>query len=98
MGAHGGVLGIANLIPRLCVQLYEAASSGNVQEARELQRKVTAVSQVFWAGESTLGGLKAAISMLGICGQTPSLPIPPASDESREKIRKILVECGLIDS
>lgn len=98
MGAHGGVLGIANLIPRLCVQLYEAASSGNIEEARELQRKVTVASQVFWAGESTLGGLKAAISMLGICGQTPSLPIPPASDKSREKIRKILVDCGLIDS
>jgi len=96
MGAHGGVLGISNVAPRLCVQLYEAASSGNIDLTRELQRKVTAVSQVFWAGESTLGGLKAAISMLGICGPTPTMPIQPVSAEPRKKIRKILEDCGLI--
>ena len=96
MGAHGGVLGIANLVPRLCVELYEAASSGDIDRTRELQRKVTAVSQAFWAGESTMGGLKAAISMLGFCGQTTTMPIQPASEESRKKIRKILVDCGVI--
>lgn len=96
MGADGGVLGIANLAPKLCVQLYEAASGGNVSEARELQRRVTAVSQVFWAGESTLGGLKAAISMIGIGGPESSLPIAELSDASLAKIHRILEECGLI--
>lgn len=96
MGAHGGILGIANVIPDQCVKLYEAASQGRVEDARELQRKVTAVSQVFWAGESPLGGLKTAISMLGFGGPTASIPIQPLSPKSREKIRKILVDNGVI--
>lgn len=96
MGAHGGVLGIANVIPRLCVQLYEVSLSGDVARTQELQRKVTAISQVFWSGESALGSLKAAISMLGFCGQMTTMPIQPASDESRKKIRKILEDCGVI--
>ena len=96
MGAHGGVLGIANVIPHLCVELYEAAAQGRVEESRELQRKVTAVSQVFWAGESPLGGLKTAISMLGFGGPTASIPIQPLSPKSQEKIKKILVDEGVI--
>ena len=96
MGAHGGVLGIANVIPHLCVKLYEAASQGRVEEARELQRRVTAVSQVFWAGESPLGGLKTAISMVGFGGPTASIPIQPLSPKSQDKIRKILVDNGII--
>lgn len=96
MGAHGGVLGIANVIPHLCVKLYEAAAQGRVEESRELQRQVTAVSQVFWAGESPLGGLKTAISMLGFGGPTASIPIQPLSPKSQEKIRKILADNGVI--
>ena len=96
IGAHGGVLGIANVIPHLCVKLYEAASQGRVEESRELQRKVTAVSQVFWAGESPLGGLKTAISMLGFGGPTVSIPIQPLSLKSQDSIRKILVDEGIL--
>ena len=96
MGAHGGVLGIANVIPNLCVKLYEAAAEGRVDEARELQRRVTAVSQVFWAGESPLGGLKTAISMVGFGGATAGIPTQPLSPKSQEKIRKILQDAGLI--
>ena len=96
MGAHGGVLGIANVIPHLCVKLYETASQGQVDEARELQRRVTAVSQVFWAGESPLGGLKTAISMVGFGGPTASIPIQPLTPKSQEKIKKILTDAGLV--
>ncbi len=95
MGAHGGVLGIANLAPHLCVQVYEAASSGSIDEARKLQRRLTKVCQVFWAGESVVGSLKAAMSVLGICSPITTLPIPAASDESRAKICRIVEDCGL---
>ncbi len=90
MGAHGCVLGIANIVPGLCVQLYEAAVRGDSAQARELQRRVTAVSQIFWAGEAPLPSLKMAASILGLCAPTLHLPMPTISDASRDKIRKIL--------
>ena len=101
MGAHGGVLGIANLAPGLCVQLYEAASGGSpqrIEQARELQRRLTALSRIFQVGESPLGSLKAAMSMLDICSPVTTMPIPVVSDESRRKIRKIVEACGLISA
>lgn len=96
MGAHGGVLGIANIVPGLCVQLYEAAVRGDAEQARELQRRVTAVGGVFWAGEATLSGLKTAASLLGLCGPAMHLPMSVISEGSRLKIRKILEECGIL--
>ncbi|MBP6963467.1 MAG: dihydrodipicolinate synthase family protein [Armatimonadetes bacterium] len=96
IGAHGGVLGISNIIPGLCVQLYDAAARGDVEQARELQRRVTAVAQVFWAGEGTLSSLKTAASMLGLCGPAMMLPMPVISEGSRDKIREILRHCRVI--
>lgn len=96
IGAHGGVLGIANLAPRLCVQLYEAASGGDIGQAREFQRRLTALSQIFRVGEPPVGALKAAMSMVGVCSPQTTMPIPAASDESRRKIRQIIGDCGLL--
>lgn len=98
MGAHGGVLGVANLAPRLCVQLYEAAARGDAAQTRELQRQVTALSQLFWTGESVVGSLKAALSIVGLCSPITSIPMPSASEGSIMKIRQIMVDCGLLDS
>ena len=97
MGAHGAVLGIANLAPRLCVQLYEAASSPprRIEEAWELQRRLTALSRIFRVGESPVGSLKAAMSMLDICSPVTTMPIPVVADEARRAIQRIIEECGL---
>ena len=95
MGAHGGVLGIANIVPGLCVQLYEAAVRGDVEKSRELQRRVTAVAHIFYAGEAPLPSLKTAASILGLCAPTMMLPMPTISEAARDRIRKILEENGL---
>ena len=95
MGGHGGVLGMANLAPSFCVQLYEAAARGDAARTRDLQRKVTELSRIFWVGESVVGSLKAALSILGLCSPITSIPIPSASEESTRKIRRIMADCGL---
>jgi 4-hydroxy-tetrahydrodipicolinate synthase len=42
-GASGAVMGIANLVPRLCVELVAAAREGNMSRAAELQPLVDAL-------------------------------------------------------
>ncbi len=91
-----GVLGMANLAPRICVQLYEAAARGDAAQTRELQRRLTAIGRIFYAGESVIGSLKAALSILGLCSPITSIPIPPASKESMRTIEYIMADCGVI--
>jgi dihydrodipicolinate synthase/N-acetylneuraminate lyase len=57
---------------------------------------VTELSRIFFAGESVVGSLKAALSILGLCSPITSIPIPSASKESMRKIRQIMADCGLI--
>lgn len=96
MGAHGGVLGIANIVPGLCVQLYEAAASGDAARSRELQRRVTSVAAIFPVGRSAVTSMKAAASILGLCSPAVNLPLPEVTPDVRDKIHRILVECGVI--
>lgn len=96
MGGHGGVLGMANLAPKICVQLYEAAARGDAAQTRELQQKLTEIGRVFYAGESVIGSLKAVLSILGLCSPITSIPIPAASEESMRRIEHIMADCGVI--
>ena len=49
-GAKGAVMGIANVVPRLCVALVRAARSGEQGPAEELQRLVDELVEVSRAG------------------------------------------------
>lgn len=96
MGGHGGVLGLGNVAPRLCVDIYEAASAGRAKEAARLQTIMTELWDLFWAAESTIGGMKAAVSLLGICGPATMRPTPAASPAAMEKIRSIMKRAGIM--
>ncbi len=79
MGGHGGVNGGANLFPKLYVDLYRAASSGNSEQVLLLQEKVMEISQrLYGVGNSPssyLLGLKAALSFAGICSDFVASPL-----------------------
>ena len=95
MGADGLVPGIANLAPRLVVELYQAAAAADVRAAGELQQRVSALCAVY--GErSWLRALKGACMMIGLCGARTSLPIPEVEPEEVERIRPILQAHDLI--
>jgi 4-hydroxy-tetrahydrodipicolinate synthase len=49
-GAKGAVMGVANIVPRLCVELVGAAVRGDSARARELQVLVDALVEVRRAG------------------------------------------------
>jgi 4-hydroxy-2-oxoglutarate aldolase len=94
MGATGGVLGVSCVAPAACVELYEAARRGDHPRARELQNRLSALSQLLTA---TFGvpGLKAGLDFAGLRGGPPRSPLIPVSDAVREKIRSAMRESGL---
>ncbi|HKA20022.1 MAG TPA: dihydrodipicolinate synthase family protein [Blastocatellia bacterium] len=94
MGATGAILGVACAAPKACVQLYEAAKSGDHSRARDLQKRIAPLSQIVTAGLS-VPGLKAAMDIIGILGGVPRAPLTPVSDEERERIRSVIRQTGL---
>jgi 4-hydroxy-tetrahydrodipicolinate synthase len=87
MGAHGCVPGMANLAPKLWVLLYEAARQGAVDQVRELHRAAIDLNRIYWfEGTSPIGGLKAALEMIGMCQAYPARPMARADVHALARI------------
>ncbi len=87
LGAHGGVNGGANILPRLYVQLYEAAVNREIERMTILHRKVMAfTATVYQNGKRVIQGMKAALSALAICQDTVAMPMPPLTTEEKTVI------------
>jgi dihydrodipicolinate synthase/N-acetylneuraminate lyase len=104
-GAKGAILAIANVVPHLCVRLYEAGRTGQVAETSHLQAQLMKAYAVLrepdddaggYHGQETVaaffGGLECALDQLGVCQHVVTLPYPTPSAAARERARKILQE------
>ncbi len=95
LGCVGGVLALANIAPRACVELFEMIRQGRFTEAKEMQLRMIPVNLAVTATYG-IGGLKAAMDMLGYFGGDPRLPLLPASDTDKSEIRAILAAADLL--
>ena len=91
MGAHGGVNGGANMFPKLYVALYNAAVAKDVDKVRELHAKVMQISASIYNvgsyGSSYLKGVKAGLSVLGVCNDFLAAPFNKFYAAHKDKIR-----------
>jgi 4-hydroxy-2-oxoglutarate aldolase len=81
VGARGGVVAVANVVPDACVRLYELTVAGRHQEALALQRALAPLARAVTATYG-VAGLKAAMTLAGYRGgqpRSPLLPAPPAA-------------------
>ncbi|MBE3134545.1 MAG: dihydrodipicolinate synthase family protein [Acidobacteria bacterium] len=91
VGAVGGIVAGANVIPDLCVQLYDLVQQKKFPEALALQRRLTPLARSVTAVYGP-GGLKAAMDLAGYVGGRPRAPLPPASPQAMDVIRKQLTD------
>jgi 4-hydroxy-tetrahydrodipicolinate synthase len=98
MGMDGVVPSSGNLDPRSWRSMCEAASRGDWAEAERLQSEVNRLAQVFQRGRTlgqSLAALKAAMSLLGLCGTSMLPPLRPVDSEAVDAIRTELAALGL---
>lgn len=94
-GADGGVNGGANLFPELFVKMYKAASAGDVEETRRLQKRIMFLSDSLYgldpgSDASFLKGIKCALKLKGICSGYVALPYTAYDSEMEKKVASIL--------
>jgi 4-hydroxy-tetrahydrodipicolinate synthase len=94
-GADGGVLGLSNVAPRLCSDLYAAAHSGDLRRAWALQEQLMILWKLHTHGQ-WLPCLKAAASVLGLCARTAVAPFEPLPDAAVAAIRHDMELAGVL--
>ena len=99
MGGHGGVCGGANLVPRMYVDMYEAALTGDLRQVHVLQQRILRLStNIYSVGSAPTGyltGLKAAMSLLGLCEARLSEPLSPLPEDRVAVLARHLMDLGL---
>jgi 4-hydroxy-2-oxoglutarate aldolase len=91
MGAAGGIVAVANVVPEICVKLYDLVRAGRYDEARALQRRLTPLAQAVTSGHG-VPGLKAAMEIAGYVGGDARRPLRPLKPEARDVLHRLYEE------
>lgn len=91
IGAVGGVLSLANALPKMCAKLYSLFREKRYDEARTLNNRVVRLNAEV-SGRYGVAGVKAAMDAAGYNGGAPRHPLPPLSEEERNRLYAIIQE------
>jgi 4-hydroxy-2-oxoglutarate aldolase len=90
IGAIGGILAVANVVPQECVQIQNLFSKGKMNEARALQYQLTPLAKAVTT-KYGIGGLKIAMDLTGYFGGNPRSPLKRPGKEVEEELRRSLL-------
>ena len=96
LGGHGCISVTANVAPRLCADLHEAWQKGDMETVRKVDDRLMPLHRALFC-ETSPAPVKYAASVLGHCEDRVRLPLVPASEGAREKVRAAMVHAGLIN-
>ena len=95
LGADGLISVASNEAPELISRLVDLALAGKWDEARDLQYRLLPLMEANFI-ESSPGPVKAAMAMMGLLEENFRLPLVPIQEKSRERIREVITELGLL--
>ena len=94
MGADGAVLAVDAVAPRECAEIRSLAASGRHDEAVAANKRLAPLAEAVTRGHG-IGGLKAAMDMIGWHGGDPRPPLQRAGASARAEIASLLKGLGL---
>jgi 4-hydroxy-tetrahydrodipicolinate synthase len=97
LGAEGIVSVASNEIPDLMSRMTELALAGNWSDARTLHYRLLPLMEINFI-ESSPGPVKAAMAMMGLLEENFRLPLVPIQEKSRNRIREVMAELGILES
>jgi 4-hydroxy-tetrahydrodipicolinate synthase len=94
VGAEGLVSVLGNMIPKETKQLVDAARAGRRDEAVRLNNRLLPLIDALFV-ESNPIPLKAGLQMMGLGGDFVRLPLVPASEATRARLKEALAHAGI---
>jgi 4-hydroxy-tetrahydrodipicolinate synthase len=95
LGAKGVITVAANIVPKDMARMVEAASAGDLAEARKLHYRMAPLFAALFVETNPIP-VKEALGMMGKCSAELRLPLCPMATDAREKLSRALKDYGLI--
>src|SRR3989441_13297744 len=94
-GGSGGVIGVANVAPKLASSVFDEFKQGNVEAARLAQSKLLPIIEAISVGRFP-AGLKEAMRLVGMPVGGVKSPLQSLTGEERNSVAGFLRESGLL--
>ena len=88
-GACGAILAVANALPEMCCEIWQAFEQHQPERARALQDKLTSAGKMF-GPQYGIAGLKYALDRRGYYGGAPRPPLLRVNEAARRDIDAML--------
>lgn len=88
-GACGAILAVGCVVPELCLEIFNAAKSGDHERSQRLQSALTPLAAAV-TNRFGIGGLKAALDKIGYVGGHVRAPLRAPDDQARAEIQECL--------
>ncbi len=95
-GAHGCISVVANIAPRLCADLQNAALADDYKTALAIQDKLVPLHVATFL-EAGVTGAKYGLSLLGRASEEVRLPLVPSTQATKDRIRAAMVFAGVLE-
>jgi len=95
LGCDGGILALANIAPKICVDIYKFVLNGDHKAAVNLQMRMIPVNDAV-TNYYGVAGLKKALDLMGYFGGSPRSPLLPLASSASEKIKTVLQQAHLL--
>ncbi|MEZ6021970.1 MAG: 4-hydroxy-tetrahydrodipicolinate synthase [Hyphomonadaceae bacterium] len=94
-GGRGCISVTANVAPRACAEVMDAALKGDFEAARKIDGKLAALHKLMFI-EPSPAPAKYGAALLGKCGEDVRLPILPLSDPAKGVVKAAMHNAGLL--
>ncbi len=95
LGGSGGILVSSHLVGPQMREMYEAATNGDLDRAREIDTELRGIYEATTVTTNPTP-VKAGLEMLGVIGGRTRLPIVEADEDQRAAVRAALERQGLL--
>ena len=94
LGATGGILALANVVPGACKEIARAFHAGDHETARTQQLRLLAPNAAV-TSRFGIPGLKVALETVGLTGGVPRPPLQPLNEADAAEVRRTFCDADL---
>ncbi|HEX5033323.1 MAG TPA: 4-hydroxy-tetrahydrodipicolinate synthase [bacterium] len=95
LGAKGAISVTANVLPKACAEMFEAAAAGEWAKAKKIHYDLAAINRVLFI-ETNPSPVKAALGLMKKIDPEVRLPLAALSTESLAELKSVLQSYRLI--
>lgn len=96
IGVRAFIPGLGNAFPEVCVELYEAATTFEMERAKALQLRVNEMRDIMYLAKSTVVAVYALLKIRGVCEAYPREPFIALNEKETAAMRQQLVKAGFL--